>query len=177
MVENIIKDYVKSYGLNAAVLRYFNAAGAHSSGKIGEAHDPETHLIPNIIKSMLNKNTNLKIFGNDYNTSDGTCIRDYVHVCDLADAHVMALKHIKDDNCFLQLNLGNGNGFSVLDIIKSIERVSNEKIKFSIEKRRLGDPDILIADSSEAKSLGWRTNYSEIDDITSSALHWHKNSI
>ena len=175
IVEEMLDDFTKAYGLNATCLRYFNAAGAHHNSDIGEDHDPETHLIPNIIKSILNKKNKLKVFGNTYKTHDGTCVRDYIHVSDLASAHLLALKMMNKYHGMSKYNLGNSNGFSVLDIIKSCERVIRTEIPFTIELPREGDPPSLIADSSQAKkSLGWNTKFSDIDNIIKTAYEWHR---
>ena len=175
MVEQILEDYVASYGFNVVALRYFNAAGASLSGLIGEAHFPETHLIPNILKSCLKKNATLKVFGNNYDTPDGTCVRDYVHVLDLAKAHMLSLTYLFSNRGFRAFNLGNGNGFSVLDIINAATKVTKLKVNFQIAKPRDGDPSVLVADSNLAKtSLGWEPKYTSIEDIISSAWNWHK---
>jgi UDP-glucose 4-epimerase len=174
MVENILRDICSAYDFNATCLRYFNAAGAYESGEIGEAHDPETHLIPNILKSALSGGNELKVFGDDYGTHDGTCVRDYVHVTDLAQAHLLGLAHMKEDKGFSAFNLGNGNGFSVLDVIKSCERVLGNPIRYKMDLRRLGDPAVLVADSLKATcNLGWKPEFSDLDEIIKSAWHWH----
>ena len=175
MVENMLEDFAKAYELNVTCLRYFNAAGAHCDSNIGEDHEPETHLIPNVIKSTINEREKLKVFGNTYNTHDGTCIRDYVHVTDLASAHLLALKMMKKHYGMFQYNLGNSDGFSVMDIIKSCEKIIKTKISYTIEPPREGDPSSLIADSSLAKeNLGWNTKHSDIDNIIKTAYEWHK---
>ncbi len=174
MVENILRDICSAHDFNAICLRYFNAAGAHESGEIGEAHDPETHLIPNVLKAVLESKANLKVFGNDYATSDGTCIRDYVHVTDLAQAHLLGLKYIKKNRGFSAFNLGNGNGFSVLEVIKCCEYIANNKIQYQIDGRRDGDPAVLVADNELGLSeLNWNPKYSDINDIIESAWYWH----
>lgn len=174
MVESILEDICSANDFNATCLRYFNAAGAHESSEIGEAHDPETHLIPNILKAVLNNDSNLKVFGNDYATPDGTCVRDYVHVTDLAQAHLLGLEYMQKNKGFSAFNLGNGNGFSVLEIIKRCEDISNVPIIYDVDKRREGDPAILVAESSYAKELlGWNLQFSDLDLIISSALKWH----
>lgn len=174
MVENMLQDICSSLGFNAVCLRYFNAAGADKSAEIGEAHDPETHLIPSILSSVLSGKASLKVFGDDYPTVDGTCVRDYVHVTDLAQAHFLALERMHIKKGFSAYNLGNGNGFSVFDIIRSCERVANTEISYQIEKRRYGDPAILVADSALAlSSLNWNPKYKKIDDIVKSAWLWH----
>ena len=174
MVENILRDICSAYDFNATCFRYFNAAGAYESGEIGEAHDPETHLIPNILKSALSGSNELKVFSDDYGTHDGTCVRDYVHVTDLAQAHLLGLAYMKEDKGFSAFNLGNGNGFSVLDVIKSCERVLGNPIRYKMDLRRLGDPAVLVADSLKAThNLGWKPEFSDLDEIIKSAWHWH----
>lgn len=174
MVETILEDVCKVNNINATCLRYFNAAGAHQSEEIGEAHEPETHLIPNILESVLCTNKNLKVFGTDYNTHDGTCIRDYIHVCDLAEAHLMSLNHMKKIKGFSTYNLGNGNGFSVFDIISACESITHKKINFTVEDRRKGDPSQLVASSEKAKKdLNWSPKYG-INSIIESAWKWHR---
>ena len=155
MVENILKDICKAHDFNATCFRYFNAAGAEDSGLIGETHDPETHLIPNILMSSLGSKNRLKVFGNDYNTDDGTCVRDYVHVTDLAQAHLLGLNKLNLNAGFSTFNLGNGSGFSVLEVIESCERVVNKRIPYDLVLRREGDPAKLVADSSSVvRDLG-----------------------
>ncbi len=177
MIEKILKDMAEAYGINATCMRYFNASGAHKSAEIGEAHNPETHLIPNILISAISNTQKLKVFGDDYNTHDGTCIRDYVHVDDLADAHLLGLKHMIKNKGFFAFNLGNGNGFSVMDVIRSCERVTKKNLDFNVCKRREGDPAKLVADSTYAKEcIGWDPHFNKIDDIVTSAWRWHKNT-
>jgi UDP-glucose 4-epimerase len=174
MVESLLSDICSTYSFNATCLRYFNAAGADAAGDIGEDHDPETHLIPNILKSILTENNTLKVFGDDYPTHDGTCVRDYVHVIDLAQAHLLSLEKMNELKGFSVYNLGNGTGFSVLDVIKSCERVSNTEIRFEIDDRREGDTAILVADSARAmRLLNWAPEYKSIDAIIESAWLWH----
>ena len=174
MVENMLRDICAVHDINATCFRYFNAAGADPSGSIGEAHDPETHLIPNILKSTISGGIALKVFGNDYETRDGTCVRDYVHVSDLAQAHLLGLEHMKHNRGFSAFNLGNGSGFSVLEVIESCERVVSNKIPYDIALPREGDPARLVADSSAAiREIGWKPNFEKIDDIVTSAWRWH----
>jgi UDP-glucose 4-epimerase len=177
IVENMLEDYCSAYHLNATCFRYFNAAGADPSSEIGEAHNPETHLIPNILKSVLSGKNELKVFGDDYPTTDGTCIRDYVHVNDLAQAHLLGLeKGITKNSGFSAYNLGNGNGFSVIDVIKATEYVVGKTIEYKISKRRDGDPSTLVADSTKAISkLKWLPKYLDLNSIIKSAWDWHKN--
>ena len=174
MVENMLRDICAVHDINATCFRYFNAAGADPSGSIGEAHDPETHLIPNILKSTISGGIAIKVFGNDYETRDGTCVRDYVHVSDLAQAHLLGLEHMKHNRGFSAFNLGNGSGFSVLEVIESCERVVSNKIPYDIALPREGDPARLVADSSAAiREIGWKPNFEKIDDIVTSAWRWH----
>jgi len=176
MVENMLQDICSANDFNATCLRYFNAAGAHDSGDIGEAHNPETHLIPNILQSALLKKSKLKVFGSDYSTADGTCIRDYVHVNDLAQAHLLALQYGIDNNDgFSAYNLGNGNGFSVFDVIQCSEYVVGKKVEYEILERRHGDPSSLVANSSIAReNLSWNPLYGSLENIILSAWNWHK---
>jgi UDP-glucose 4-epimerase len=174
MVENILQDICSANDFNATCLRYFNAAGAHESGEIGEAHDPETHLIPNVLKAAILNESNLKVFGDDYPTPDGTCVRDYVHVTDLAQAHLLGLEYMQNKKGFSAFNLGNGDGFSVLEVIKGCEKIADTKISFQIDGRREGDPASLVADSRKVKELlGWVSQFGYLDKIVSSALKWH----
>ena len=177
MVEHMLRDICSANDFNATCLRYFNAAGAHESGEIGEAHDPETHLIPNVLKAALSNDSNLKVFGDDYPTPDGTCVRDYVHVSDLAQAHLLGLEYMQNNKGFATFNLGNGDGFSVLEIIKSCEDATNLSIPYQIDDRRAGDPEALIAYSAKARELlGWNVQFGDLDTMVSSALKWHKTN-
>jgi UDP-glucose 4-epimerase len=175
MVENILADFNRAYGLNYVALRYFNAAGADHEGKIGESHEPETHLIPLVIQTALGERENILVFGNDYNTKDGTCIRDYIHVDDLADAHLKALEYLYAGNDSTVINLGSGHGYSVLEIIKEAEGISGLPVNYKITDRREGDPAILVADNKKAKKLlGWSPQ-NKLNDIILNSLNWHKN--
>ncbi len=175
IIENALKDYDSAYGIKSVALRYFNAAGAASSGEIGESHNPETHLIPLVLKTALGEREEIKIYGNDYPTTDGTCIRDYIHVDDLANAHVKALEYLIVGNESVMLNLGTGKGNSVLDIIETAERITGKKIKKKIALRREGDPSVLVADNKKAKQLlNWQPYY-EIEKIIETAWKWHQN--
>ncbi len=174
IIENILRDYDISYGIKSLSLRYFNAAGADFSCDIGESHQPEPHLIPIVLDTALGKRDKVYIFGNDYNTHDGTCIRDYIHVNDIVDAHLKALNYLAKGGNTDSINLGTGTGYSVNDIIKAAEIVTNKKIKFEIVDKREGDPAILIADNKKAKKvLNWMPQYN-LDDIIYSAFNWHK---
>ncbi|WP_100486654.1 UDP-glucose 4-epimerase GalE [Sporolactobacillus pectinivorans] len=173
MIETILNDTSKSDGLSYISLRYFNAAGAHFSGEIGEDHDPETHLIPNILRHLQGATEEIDVYGNDYDTPDGTCIRDYIHVQDLSSAHILALKHLlSQPRIGLQYNLGNGKGHSVKEVISECERITNKKAKVNYAPRRPGDPPILVASSSKIKKeLGWAPIYT-LTDIVRSAWEW-----
>ena len=175
MVEHMLQDICSANDFNATCLRYFNAAGAHESGEIGEAHDPETHLIPNVLMAALSNKSNLKVFGDDYPTPDGTCVRDYVHVTDLAQAHLLGLEYMQNNKGFSAFNLGNGDGFSVLEVIKSCEVATDLPVKYQIDGRREGDPASLVANSRKAKELlGWDGQFGYLDKIVSTAFNWHK---
>lgn len=174
MVENMLRDMCIAYGFNVTCLRYFNAAGAHESGEIGELHDPETHLIPSVLKAVLSNEINLKVFGGDYSTSDGTCVRDYVHVTDLAQAHLLAFEYMQENKGFSAFNLGNGDGFSVLEVIKGCEFITNNEIHYQINDRRIGDPAVLVADNElSLRELNWNPKYNDLNDIIKSAWFWH----
>lgn len=174
MVENMLKDICSVNDFNAICLRYFNAAGAHESGEIGEAHEPETHLIPNILNAAISNESNLKVFGDDYSTPDGTCVRDYVHVTDLSQAHLLGLEYMQKNKGFSAFNLGNGDGFSVLEVIEGCEAITGTKIPFQIDRRREGDPAVLVAENKLAvEALNWNPKYSSISNIIKSAWSWH----
>ncbi len=175
IIENILADYASAYNLNYGCLRYFNAAGAHPTVNIGERHDPETHLIPLIMQTASNRYDKLRLFGDDYNTPDGTCIRDYVHVCDLASAHLLMLNHLQNTNKSYCFNLGTGKGYSILEVIKAARSVTNTSIDYTIEPRRPGDPNILVANGDAAKNeLGWVPQMSDINNILSDAWRWEQ---
>lgn len=174
MIEKILEDYSNAYDFNYVSLRYFNAAGADPQTEIGEWHDPETHLIPIILDVAIGKRENVQIFGTDYPTPDGTCIRDYIHVMDLADAHYKALKLLEEDKSEI-FNLGNGDGFSVKEIIETCREVTGEEIPTIESDRRPGDPPILIGSSKKAKRiLRWEPEFSDIKDIIETAWEWHQ---
>lgn len=174
MIEELLADYNKAYGLRYIALRYFNAAGASLSGKIGESHNPETHVIPRVFMAINGQIDAFSIFGNDYPTADGTCIRDYIHVSDLADAHILALDKL--DNYCGYLNLGTGIGTSVKEIIDAAEAVTGKKCPFEIQPKRAGDPAILYADNKKAKAiLGWEPKFTNIQDIIKTAWQWECN--
>lgn len=174
MVEGILQDCDKAYGMKHMILRYFNAAGADPDREIGEIHEPETHLIPLVIQTALGIKDSIQIFGTDYPTKDGTCIRDYVHVMDIADAHVKALEHLMQTNESNSFNLGNGEGYSVKEIISSINKISKMNVNIITADRRPGDPPILISDSKKARDvLKWRPQY-RLEKIIETAWEWHR---
>lgn len=177
IVENILENYSKVYNLNYLILRYFNAAGCDFDGSIGESHDPEPHLIPLVIDTALGLRNKIKIFGDDYSTRDGTCIRDYIHVNDLADAHLKGIQYLSDRNQSTIINLGTSVGNSVKEIINKVEIISGLKINHEIVKRREGDPAILVADNKKAKRLlEWKPKYG-LEEIIRTALSWQTNKI
>jgi len=175
-VEKILKWCDKAYGIKYTALRYFNAAGAHLSGKIGEDHRPETHLIPIILQVALGQREKIMVFGDDYNTEDGTCVRDYVHVSDLASAHLLALLRLYKGEDSRIFNLGNGKGFSNKQVIQAVREVTGKEIKAEMGLRRAGDPATLIASSEKAvKELGWKPKYNSLESIIESAWQWHSS--
>lgn len=177
LVEQILLDYETAYQIRHVCLRYFNAAGAQPDGSLGECHEPETHLIPLAINAALGRGPALKIFGQDYPTSDGTCVRDYIHVCDIAAAHLLALSHLRAEGPSLKLNLGNGEGYSIKDVLKSVERLTGRSVPHEIVGRREGDPAVLVADAHKAKSvLNWDPRFPVLDDIITHALAWHSSN-
>ncbi|GAB5403985.1 MAG: UDP-glucose 4-epimerase GalE [Aureliella sp.] len=175
VVEHALADYARAYGFGVAALRYFNAAGASPDGDIGEDHDPESHLIPIVLQTALGQRERIGIFGDDYKTPDGTCIRDYIHVDDLADAHDRALQ-LLEPGSNIQVNLGTGVGQSVKDVVEACRRVTGHAIPTVLEERRPGDPDELVADSSLAQRLlNWKPKYTDIESIVETAWRWHKS--
>lgn len=173
-IERALADYSAAYDWGYAALRYFNASGASPEGDIGEDHDPETHLIPIVLLTALEKRDEVLVFGDDYPTPDGTCIRDYIHVDDLATAHLAALERL-EPGVQLKLNLGTGSGYSVREVIQSCERITGRDIPCRVVGRRAGDPPTLIADASRAQhELEWSPRYTTIDEIVATAWKWHK---
>ena len=175
IIEKILQDYNRAYDFKAVIFRYFNAAGADSQGLLGENHTPETHLIPLVLLTALGKRNSISIFGTDYNTPDGTCIRDYIHVSDLADAHILGLEYLLQGKDTIAINLSNGNGFSVREVIQTVEQVTGIKISVTEEPRRFGDPPVLVGTSDRAqKILHWQPQYSDLEQIIIHAWHWHQ---
>lgn len=173
--EQMLSDAAAAFGLRSVSLRYFNAAGASLDGKLGESHEPETHLIPNAIRAALDKRGVLRIYGTDYPTPDGTCVRDYVHVLDLADAHARALTWMSSTPGAHAFNLGTEHGHSVLQVADAVRRVCGNDLRVELAERRPGDPPFLVAQSARARELlGWTPKHSEIDRIVASASHWHR---
>ncbi len=171
--ERMLADYERAYGLHSCSFRYFNAAGDSSDSLIGESHDPETHLIPLVIRAALGKRPPLQVFGGDYDTRDGSCIRDYVHVEDLASAHYLGLRYIMEHNVSEQFNLGSENGFTVLEIIRAFEKVAGIPVPYAMAGRRAGDPAVLVAGNEKAKTLlGWTPEKSRLETILADAYQW-----
>ena len=177
MMEQILDDLDAANGLKSVCLRYFNAAGADPEGELGEDHDPETHLIPLVLFAALGVLKELTVFGKDYPTDDGTCVRDYIHINDLAQAHYLALLHLLDGGESKKYNLGNGSGYSILDVIETASRVSGRQIKYSFAERRAGDPAILVGSAEKAiKELGWKPEFDSLETILQTAWDWHVNN-
>jgi UDP-glucose 4-epimerase len=175
-VEKMLKWSDIAYGIKYVALRYFNAAGAHISGKIGEDHSPESHLIPIILQVALGQREKIAMFGDDYPTPDGTCVRDYIHVTDLADAHIKAIEKLFKDNTSATYNLGNGKGFSVKEVVEEARKVTGHPIPATVEARRAGDPSTLIATSEKAiQELGWVPKFNSLSKIIETAWLWHSN--
>jgi UDP-glucose 4-epimerase len=175
MIEEILEDYSKAFDLKYVSLRYFNVAGADLEGEIGECHNPETHIIPLLLDAALKESNTFTVYGNDYNTKDGTCIRDYIHVMDLADAHKRAYEWLNENNKSEVCNLGTSKSYSVFEIIKEVEKITNKKINYKIGPKREGDPPVLIASNKKAKDiLQFNCKYSDIEIIIKTAFEWHK---
>jgi UDP-glucose 4-epimerase len=175
MVENMLADFDRAYGLKSVIFRYFNAAGADPAGRLGEDHTPETHLIPLVLQAALGKQEAISIFGTDYPTSDGTCVRDYIHVSDLAQAHVLGLEYLLDGGQTNTFNLGNGQGFSVREIVNTAKLVTQQEIPYIEAERRIGDPPVLVGSAEKAKRiLNWHPQYPELEKIILHAWQWHK---
>lgn len=175
IVEVMLNDFARAYGLHSVALRYFNAAGADPEARIGELHNPETHLIPLALRAALGMHGEIQLFGEDYDTPDGTCIRDYIHVDDLSEAHVLALEYLLNGGETTVFNLGNGNGFSVKQVLNEVERVTGMPVPIVHATRRTGDPSRLVADSARARAvLKWKPRYTELRQIVSHAWQWEK---
>ncbi|PZE20123.1 UDP-glucose 4-epimerase GalE [Paenibacillus xerothermodurans] len=174
-MENMIRWFDTAYGIKYVSLRYFNAAGAHHSGRIGEDHTPETHLIPLILQVALGQRSHISLFGDDYPTPDGTCSRDYIHVTDLADAHILAVHRLRQGGDSCVCNLGNGQGFSVKEVIEIARKVTGHPIPAVVEARRAGDPAALVASSARARAeLGWNPQYGSLERMIETAWAWHQ---
>jgi UDP-glucose-4-epimerase GalE len=177
VIEHILRDYQNAYGLRFVSLRYFNAAGAAHDGSIGEWHVPESHLIPRLLEVALGNGTCAEIYGNDYPTPDGTCIRDYVHVLDLAFAHAAALEYLFSGQASEILNLGTGHGFSVLQVVDRVKKITGKDLPIAIKTRRLGDPPKLVANAGKAKAkLGWSPRHSSLEEIVETAWNWRRGA-
>ncbi|WP_171097463.1 UDP-glucose 4-epimerase GalE [Ruegeria sp. HKCCD7255] len=175
-IEDILRDFGASHGLNHVIFRYFNVAGADPDGEVGEFHRPETHLIPLMLDAIDGKRDALTVFGTDYDTPDGTCIRDYVHVCDLVDAHVLGLEWLKSGKGSRVFNLGTGSGFSVMEVIEKSQAVTNRAVPHSIGNRRAGDCTRLVSGSDRARDeLGWNAKRSTLETMIADAWRWHQN--
>lgn len=175
MVERILQDFAPAYNLKSVSFRYFNAAGADPTGKLGEDHEPETHLIPLVLMAAMGKRDSISIFGTDYPTDDGTCIRDYIHVTDLAEAHILGLEYLLKGGDTAIFNLGNGNGFSVKQVIDTAAQVTGRDIKVKLSDRRPGDPPVLVGSSDKARNiLGWEPKYPALKEILTHAWQWHQ---
>ena len=177
MVERMLADFGAAHGLRSIALRYFNAAGADPDGEIGESHDPETHLLPLVLDAASGRRADVTIFGTDYETPDGTCVRDYIHVADLARAHVKAVGALEAGSQADIFNLGNGRGFSVLEVIHSVERATGLKVPVTRGNRRAGDPAALISDATKARNiLGWHPQFAGLAHIVDTARGWHQKA-
>lgn len=177
-VENILKDFESAYGMNHIIFRYFNVAGADPEGEIGELHLPETHLIPLLFDSISCNSNKFTLYGTDYDTPDGTCIRDYVHVCDLVEAHALGLKWLLNGRPSRIFNLGTGRGFSVKEVISQVELTTNQKVPYFEGERRPGDCTSLVSGSIRANNeLGWKARKSNLAEIVKDAWNWHQNVI
>ena len=175
VMEWMLADMQAAHGLNWMSLRYFNAAGADPEGETGECHDPETHLIPNVLRAALGRIPALRLFGDDYDTPDGTCVRDYIHVSDLAAAHVLALRCLRGGGMSRAMNLGTGTGISVRGILEATRRVTGREVPHSVEPRRPGDPALLVADATLAqRTLGWEPRFADVESIVRTAWEWEQ---
>lgn len=176
MVEQMLEDYDKAYGLKSVSLRYFNASGADIDGELGERHSPETHLIPLVLQAASGRRASISVYGTDYDTPDGSCVRDYIHVQDLCEAHLLALKYLQETGMSKQFNLGNGQGYSVQQVIDCARAVTGCEIPVRFEARRAGDPAVLVADAGKArKELGWQPRLSSLEQIIETAWNWEQS--
>ena len=175
MVERMLQDFDHAYDFRSVCLRYFNAAGADPEARLGEDHNPETHLIPLVLQTALGNRESISIFGTDYDTPDGSCIRDYIHILDIAQAHILALEYLLQDGKTDVFNLGNGNGFSVKQVIETARKVTGKEIKVQMSDRRPGDPPVLVGSAAKARNiLGWQPQYPNLEDIIAHAWQWHQ---
>jgi UDP-glucose 4-epimerase len=175
MVEQALADFDRAYGLKSVCLRYFNAAGADPDGELGERHDPETHLVPLLLQVASGRREAIQVFGRDYDTPDGTCIRDYIHIVDLCEAHLLAIDYLARGNPSAQFNLGNGSGFSVQEVLDTVQRVTGRPVRAVDAPRREGDPARLVADARRARQvLGWTPRYADLDTIVAHAWAWER---
>lgn len=175
IIENVLADFNTAYGLTFICLRYFNAAGCDPDGLLGERHDPETHLIPLVLQAASGRRKSIQVFGSDYDTKDGTCVRDYIHVCDLCNAHVKSMQYLMNGGKSQSINLGNGSGFSVKEIIETVKKITNKKFEVTYKGRRSGDPSTLVADSTKARELlNWEPAFSSLEEIISNAWNFEK---
>lgn len=173
MIEHILKDYDRAYNLKSVCLRYFNAAGADPEGELGERHQPETHLIPLILQAASGRRDSIKVFGTDYDTADGTCIRDYIHIVDLCQAHYLALEQLLNGADSMAFNLGNGNGYSINEVVAMVKQITGRDFNVEPEDRRPGDPASLVADSTLARAeLAWKPVYADLESIVEHAWNW-----
>ncbi|HTH45274.1 MAG TPA: NAD-dependent epimerase/dehydratase family protein, partial [Oxalicibacterium sp.] len=173
MIEQLLPDYEKAHGMRHISLRYFNAAGADPDGMLGEQHVPETHLIPLALRAAMGQVNHFTLYGDDYDTADGSCIRDYIHVADLCAAHLLAIRHLRAGKESDRFNLGNGNGYSVREVLRTVERIVGKPCDVRIAARRIGDPGTLVADAAKARALlGWRPRYTSLEDIVRHTFHW-----
>lgn len=174
MIEQMLRDFEDAYGLRSVTLRYFNAAGADREGEIGEEHNPETHLLPSLIQTALNQRTKMELYGTDFDTHDGSAVRDYIHVEDLAEAHLLAMKFLLAGNKSNVFNLGTGRGISILELLQAVQHYCGRELPVQWAPRRKGDPSSLVASAERAKKiLGWNPNYSDLQNLIASAWRWH----
>ena len=174
-VEQMLEDYDRAYGLRSVCLRYFNAAGADPEGELGECHEPETHLVPLVLQVASGRRPHITVYGEDYATPDGTCIRDYIHVDDLAEAHLLALRQLLEGGASARFNLGNGSGYSVREVIEAVRRVTGHPVPVVAGARREGDPPVLVADARAARlALGWQPRHADLDTIVAHAWAWER---